>query len=303
MKPKGILLIIGGAEDKGENEFLDEPKYLRHVKRYEILKELLKVSKNKHIEIITSASEIPGTIKKLYQKAFHKIHYPNPGFISIRKKDEADNPLYLDRIRKAGAVFFTGGDQRRLVRVLNNTKLIDIIKEKYKNECGFLIAGTSAGAMALSTDMITGGGKKEALFHHDLELAPGLNILPSCIVDTHFIKRGRFSRLAHAVVLYPKRLGIGLGEDTALIIKNGTEAECRGSGMVIIIDGRYITRCNIRTVKTADPIYVNNLHVHLLIRGCRFSFQTKKLCRPQRSIADKNIKKNKKIFGKKLFKE
>jgi cyanophycinase len=135
---------------------------------------------------------------------------------------------------------------------------MDLIINKYKKESEFLIAGTSAGAMAMSEVMISGGGKEEALINSDLELSTGFRILPECIIDTHFIKRGRFARLAHAIVLYPRKLGIGLGEDTALIIKEGSVAECRGSGMVVIIDGRYINKTNIKIAHADDPIFLAN---------------------------------------------
>ncbi len=293
-KPKGKLLIIGGAEDKGENDFLDYAKKNKRFRRYEILKEVLKHSKNKKIEIITTASDFPDEVRKLYQDAFHKIHYPNPGFMSIRHHDEVDREEYLKRMKVAGAVFFTGGDQRRLARIFQHSKLLNIIKQKYLEEKDFLIAGTSAGAMAMSTVMIAGGGKYEALFNDDLELQDGLGILENCIIDTHFIKRGRFARLAHAIILHPKQLGIGLGEDTALIIKNGANAECRGSGMVVIIDGRYITLSNIKRAKSDDPIYVNNLKVHLLIRDCSFSMRKRKLYRlVGRKKTTRGVKKKK----------
>lgn len=288
MRPKGKLLIIGGAEDKGEHEFLDKERRNIKFQRYEILKELLINSKNKNIEIITTASRVPQEVRHSYEKAFHKIHYPNPGFISIRKRSEAKNKDYIKRIEHADAVFFTGGDQFRLHEIIGDTEISEIIREKYLHENNFLIAGTSAGAMAMSSIMIVSGGKEEALVNLDLETCRGLELLPNCIVDTHFIKRGRFARLAHAVILNPSLLGVGLGEDTAMIIKNGSEAECRGSGMVVIIDGKNIGRTNISLVKENEPIFVENLKVHLLVKGCSFSFKTRKLSK----LSIDSVKKN-----------
>lgn len=285
MRPKGQLLIIGGAEDIGDEEFLDERK-LKNFKRYEILKELLKKSKNKNIEIITTASEIPSDVKDRYERAFDDIDYPNPGFLSIREKGEANRQEYLSRIEKASAVFFTGGDQRRLTEILGNTKLINTLKKRYQTESNFLIAGTSAGAMAMSSIMIAGGGKREALYNFDLEIEPGFGFIENCIVDTHFIKRGRFSRLAHAIILHPDKLGIGLGENTALIIENGMEAECRGSGMVVVIDGESIRKTNIKDTNDHSPVHVEGLIVHLLVRGCSFSFKEKTIhqCTPKEDL-------------------
>lgn len=282
MKPKGKLLIIGGAEDK-----VDEPPDImdqrKEFPRYEILSELLPDSKRKKIEIITTGSEVQEEVKKTYQKVFSEMGYGNIGFLSIKERVEAKQKIYLTRVENAGAIFFTGGDQFRISTILGGTPILEIIKNRYLTDNNFIVAGTSAGAMVMSTVMITSGGLTEALLYRNLATSSGLGLLNSCIVDTHFIKRGRFGRLAHAIIMNPEQLGIGLGEDTALIIKDGTEAECRGSGMVVIIDGRDIRQTNITKVKEGETVYVENLKVHLLVKGCHFSIKTRKLANPAMS--------------------
>lgn len=280
MNPKGKLLIIGGAEHTGDDMLPGIKDKNSRFEPFEILMELLNASKNKKIEIITTGSKVPEEVQKRYQRAFHHIGYPNPGFMPIKDKSEAREKEYLLRAKNAGAIFFTGGDQFRLSTILGGTKIIDIIKSRYKYDKDFLVAGTSAGAMVMSSVMITGGGLEEALIYQDISTSSGLGLLQDCIIDTHFIKRGRFGRLAHAVIINPEYLGIGLGEDTALIIKNGSEAECRGSGMVIIVDGKKINQTNIALVKTGEPIFVENLKVHILVKGCRFSIIKRRLYRP-----------------------
>jgi cyanophycinase len=275
----GKLLIIGGAEHTGE--FLPVIGNInKGFQPFEILSELMKVSNNKKIEIITTASRVPEEVKTKYQNAFHKIGYPDPGFLSITDKFEARDKKFLKRVENTGAVFFTGGDQFRLSTILGGTKIMDIIKDRYRHDDNFLVAGTSAGAMVMSTVMITEGGLEEALICRNLKTTSGLNFLQDCIIDTHFIKRGRFGRLAHAIIINPDQLGIGLGEDTALIIKNGSEAECRGSGMVIIIDGKEIGQTNITHAVEGNPVFVENLKVHILVKGCRFSIQKRMLYKP-----------------------
>ncbi len=285
---KGKLLIIGGAEDIG-----DKSTYIRkgssELKRYEILGELLNRSKNKRIEVITSGSRYQDEVKQRYQRAFHDIGFTNPGFMQIEDRMEARESHYLSRIDNADIVFFTGGDQFRLAMIIGGTTLIDHIRQRYKVDKNFIVAGTSAGAMIMSSIMITSGGTEEALIDEDLMTSSGLGFLQECIIDTHFIKRGRFSRLAHAVIINPDQLGVGLGEDTALIIKNGTEAECRGSGMVVIIDGRNIRQTNITAVEEHEPVFVENLIVHLLVKGCRFSLKTRTLYNPAQSPRCKSV--------------
>jgi cyanophycinase len=278
MQPKGKLLIIGGAEDKGDDdEIVAHDNADHNIERYQILKTLLSASKNKKMEIITTGSTVQHEVKNVYQKAFLKIGHENPGFISINNKIEARNKNYLERIEDAEVIFFTGGDQVRLSTILGGTKLIDLIKRKYIEDKSFLIAGTSAGAMVMSDVMITDGGRKEVIIDQDLKTSSGFNILHNCIIDTHFIKRGRFSRLAHAVIRNPDQLGIGLGENSALIIKHGTDAVCTGSGMVVIIDGKNIRQTNIAVAQTEDSIFVENLKVHILVKGCRFSIKSRRL--------------------------
>lgn len=279
MNPQGKLLIIGGAEDKGHAP-PDKMEQRKEFTRFEILHELVPDSKTKMVEIVTTGSEVQNEVKKIYQKVFLEMGYPNIGFIPIKKRIEAHDETYLKRAAKAGTIFFTGGDQFRLSTILGGTPFVNIIRERYRQDKDFIVAGTSAGAMVMSTVMITGGGSTEALIYRNLITSSGLGFLNTCIIDTHFIKRGRFGRLAHAIIMNPEQLGIGLGEDTALIIENGVDAECRGSGMVVIIDGRKINQTNITDVSDGEPVFVENLKVHLLVKGCRFSLKTRQLLNP-----------------------
>jgi len=278
MNPKGTILIIGGAEDKGNEE--DEKKRKHNIKyeKLEILKELLpKNGRKGRIEIITTASSIPDQMKKMYLNAFNNLGYLDIGFIDIKDKMEARDPKFCKLVEKAHAVFFSGGDQFKLTGILGGTETVQMIKEKYLHDKDFIVAGTSAGAMALPKLMIYQGGKHEAMLKEDLQIASGLGIIDHCIVDTHFIKRGRFGRLAHAITMNPESLGIGLGEDTALIIKDGDLATCCGSGMVVIVDGHEIEQTNVTEIEDHSPIYVENLKVDILAKGCSFSIKDRKM--------------------------
>ncbi|MGQ3887680.1 cyanophycinase [Legionella sp. CNM-1927-20] len=282
MKPKGKLLIIGGAEDKAD-EPPDIYEHREEMSRYEILSELLSDCRTKQVEVVTTGSEVQEEVKRSYKRVFQEMGYNKVGFLQITERHEARKKEYLDRVLKARAIFFTGGDQFRISTILGGTPIVEIIKQRYLEDDDFIVAGTSAGAMVMSSVMITSGGLTEALLYRNLATSSGLGFLPTCIIDTHFIKRGRFGRLAHAIIMNPEQLGIGLGEDTALIIKNGTDAECRGSGMVVIIDGRNINQTNITKVKEGQAVYVENLKVHLLVKGCHFSLTKRRLANPATS--------------------
>ncbi|HLP56091.1 MAG TPA: cyanophycinase [Fluviicola sp.] len=272
--PKGRLLIIGGAEDKGEEKLPIANHNSRFVEM-EILKRISSgPSANPRIEVVTTASNEPDEEKKMYKAAFEKVGYTNVGFIDIQSKNDARDEKYCKQVKKAKTVLFAGGDQLKIATIIGGTPFAEVVREQYYTDKHFTVAGTSAGAAVISKVMIQEGGTFEALFGKDLKIGGGIGLLEGCIVDTHFIKRGRFGRLAHAIIRNPGQIGIGLGEDTALIIHKGHEAECLGSGMVVIIDGNEIEQTNINEVEENDAIYVDNLRVHLLIRDCRFDLQS-----------------------------
>lgn len=274
--PKGKLLIIGGAEDKSNTQDVEIIDKNRNFKPLEILSELIPDQSNKRIEIITTASSEPDEIAKMYREAFDKVGFSNVHFIHIYNNIEANDPVFVKRVQNAHTVFFSGGDQFRLATILGNTDVLDAIRERYYNDRTFIVAGTSAGAMAAASLMIYEGETNEALLSGDMKISSGMGFISGCIIDTHFVKRGRFGRLSHAIVMNPTCIGIGIGEDTALIITKGNRAECRGSGMVIIIDGANIGHTNIAYAEEGYPLNIENLTVHILSHGTNFLLKERK---------------------------
>ncbi len=274
MKPKGTLMIIGGAEDKVDSKSLHIEKKNKEFIHFEIL--CLLVRERKNVEIITTASLYQEDVISKYQRTFKKIGLENTGFIPIEHRNEAGSAKHMRRIEQADAVFFTGGDQSRLTTILGGTPFMELITKRYHEDSDFVVAGTSAGAMAMSKIMIYGGGTNEVIFRKDLKTTTGFGLLDHCIIDTHFIKRGRFGRLAHAVIVNPGYLGVGLGDDTALMVRHGEEAECLGSGAVVIIDSTTMGRSNISEDDDCG-VFIENLSVHMLVKGCRFNLKTKKM--------------------------
>ncbi|MDP1801454.1 MAG: cyanophycinase [Bacteroidota bacterium] len=293
--PKGKLILIGGAEDKGKSTVLDIESKNKQFEEFEILKGLLPVKKGKRIlEIITTASQQPKEVMKTYLRAFKEIGFNQVGFISMDNNPEARNPLWIERINNAHAVLFAGGDQFRLSTILGNTDIIDVIMERYYRDPNFTVAGTSAGAMAAASLMIYDGARNEAMLKDTVKVSSGLGFIDHCIIDTHFVKRGRFGRLVEALLMNPSCIGIGLGEDTALIIRNGNEAECKGSGMVVILDGRDISETNIAYAEPGTPLWVENLRVHMVTKGNYFLLHERKFV-----VSKKDLKKEK--IGSKII--
>lgn len=279
MIPKGKLLIIGGHEESGdEKETLPVARRVKGYEPFEILGALVNRTKgaNAVIEIITSASSFPDEVAERYLGAFRKEGNANVGFFHMGELSESEESYYLDRISKAHAVFFTGGDQVKLVSEIRGTKVLDAVRKRYFEDENFILAGTSAGAMSLSNIIIEDGLIGEVLFRDDLQMGQGFGLINDLIVDTHFIQRGRFARLAQAVIQNPHCLGIGLGENTSLLICGENEAECKGSGMVIIIDGSVMGENNGREANGNTAIVAENLRVHILADGCKFYLKNKK---------------------------
>ncbi len=270
MLPKGKLIAIGGAEDKGTD--LEKGEIFRNNLNFFELGILHKITDeaggvNAKIEIITTASTIPYEVGENYLDAFSKIGCTNIGVMHIRNRDDVSNKNYLDRLKTCDVVMFSGGNQLRLTAIYGGTEFLKIIKERYYSENNFIVAGTSAGAMAMSNTMIYEGNATKAHLKGEVKITTGLGFMDNVIFDSHFEKRGRFGRLAQAVASNPGCIGIGLGEDTGMLITDGNKMEAVGSGLVMIIDGHEIKHSNIADIPDGNPISVENIKVHFCEKG------------------------------------
>lgn len=282
MNCKGKLVIIGGAVDKGsfteKNFDTDVVKNLNFFEKG-ILKRIIDESKLKEksrIEVITTASVVPREVGPEYVKAFKYLNAENTDVLYLEKREQANEPEVLERLKAADVVIFTGGDQLRLTSILGGTQFHDLLLDKFKNE-EFIYAGTSAGAAAASNNMIYQGSSSEALLKGEVKITSGLSLIDNVVIDTHFVKRGRIGRLFQAVVGNPRLLGIGLGEDTGLLIKNNTQMEAIGSGLVILVDGREIKDTNLTEVELGMPISINHLVTHVMSMHDTFDLSTYKM--------------------------
>lgn len=268
-KPIGTLIAIGGAEDKGTDlETGDIRRNNLNFFELAILRRIMEYSGgiDSRIEIITTASMIPYEVGNNYLNAFGKIGCTNIDVMHIRNRADALNDEYLERIRHCDCVLFSGGNQLRISSTFGGTEFLKIIHERYNNE-QFVVAGTSAGAMAMSNTMIYEGNASRAHFKGEVKIATGLGFMNNVIFDSHFEKRGRFGRLAQAVAANPSCIGIGLGEDTGMLITEGNKMEAIGSGLVIIVDGHMINHSNIADIPEGNPISVENIIVHFCEKG------------------------------------
>ena len=281
MRPVGKLMIIGGAVNKGS---FAETDYDQNVEKnlnfFErgILRKIINESRLKEdsvIEIITTASQIPQIVGPEYKKAFEFLGVKTVKILDIQNREQANSDVIVERANTADIVMFTGGDQLRLTSILGGTRFHDAILRKYQEE-NFIYAGTSAGAAAASENMIYQGTSHEALLKGEIKTTQGLGFMENVIVDTHFVQRGRIGRLFQAVVNNPRTLGIGLGEDTGLFI-DGDTMTAIGSGLVILVDGRFIKDTNLTNIELGQPISIDNLIVHVMSQNDYYDLKTKDL--------------------------
>jgi cyanophycinase len=273
--PQGKLISIGGNEFKFQDDEVEMIEFLdKNFFELEILERFVSEcgGVDAKIEVITTASTIPFEVGESYRHAFTKIGCNHIGFLHIREREEAKKKEYEERIQQADGVLFSGGNQFRLTTTFGGTPFLELIRHRYKKE-GLIIAGTSAGAMAMSNTMIYQGSSQKALLKGEVKMTTGFGLLKNVIIDSHFIKRGRFGRLAQAVASNPSCIGIGLGEDTAVVVTHGNNLEIIGSGLVLIFDGHEIRHNSISDLPDGVPISIENLIVHAMASGDHYNIE------------------------------
>ncbi len=256
---KGILVIIGGHEDK-EGDCI-------------ILQEIAKHIGDGQLVVATVASHEPEGYFAAYKKAFKKFNVTNLSELYIEDRFESSNEEKLAQLKDATGVFFSGGDQLRISSQIGDTPFETQIRKIYRN--GGIIAGTSAGATAMGETMLVRGPNAESHRIGDLHMAPGMGLLRNVIIDQHFAERGRIGRLLGATAFNPRILGIGIDEDTAIIVQ-GKEFTVIGSGAVYVIDGAGVTHSNIADAEEKQTLSMFNVHVHVLSGGDRFDLKKRR---------------------------
>lgn len=258
---RGKLVVIGGAEDR-EGECV-------------ILKEFVRLAKgNKaRIVVMTVATNHPEEVGADYKKVFKRLGVGDVKVVDVSSREDTESKKAMDAIEEATGLFFTGGDQLHITALLGGTEMDRIIKGRFGK--GLLLGGTSAGAAMMSNSMMLGGESETNPRFGSVEIGPGMDFLMGTLIDTHFSQRGRHGRLLTATAHYPQDMGIGIDEDTALVVA-GNEFEVIGSGAVTIIDAGGITHTNLHELQKNEGLELHNVRVHILPRGARFSLTERK---------------------------
>ncbi|APL95730.1 cyanophycinase [Sphingobium indicum] len=246
----GPLIIIGGREDK-EGEKL-------------ILREVADRVGDGKLVIATVASHQPEGYFDAYVKAFGDLGVHDLAELYVHERSETLEAKAADMLEDAAGIFFTGGDQLRIASQIGDTPVERMVRRLHLR--GGVVAGTSAGASVMSETMLVRGSSQESHRIGDLHMAPGLGLIRDVIIDQHFAERGRIGRLLGAVAQNPRVLGIGIDEDTAIILEGGS-FRVHGSGAVYVVDGAGITHSNIAEASPERTLSIHDVRLHGLSDG------------------------------------
>ena len=256
------LIIIGGAEDKkGDKNILKE--VCAHIEKESQL-----------LVIVTVATEKPVEVGSEYSYIFQNMGIDNISVLDVKSRGDALKIQNVDLIEKASLIFFTGGDQLRITSILGGTPLYSSMKRKYSEGCVFV--GTSAGASVMSDIMIVSGLDDESPRKCTLKMAPGLGLINGVIIDQHFAQRGRVGRLLVGVAENPEVLGIGIDEDTSIIVNKENVLRVLGSGAVYIIDGSNISDTNVSEQYQDNILSIFDVKMHVLKTGDKYDLKTRR---------------------------
>ncbi len=255
---EGKLLIIGGAEDKkGECK---------------ILKRFIKESggRESRITVLTAATEYPRQVGVEYHALFLELGAQEVQVLDVSDRIQANTHGIGKQFEKSTGVFFTGGDQLRITGLLGGTLLGRMLQQLY--EQGVIIAGTSAGASVMSDTMIV-GGEAGTPKKNTLTMAPGLGLLRSVVIDQHFAQRGRIGRLLSAISQNPYVLGVGIDEDTAILVQSNAQFSVVGSNTVTVVDASPSTTTNVSETTPGQALVLSPISMHVLSDGYGFDLK------------------------------
>jgi cyanophycinase len=268
-KVRGNLVIIGGAEDK-EADCV-------------ILRRFVELAGGKEatIVVITTATEFPREVGNQYRTIFYDLSAHRVESLYITKREDANDPHAIEQLKQCTGIFFAGGDQLRITSIIGGSKVDEAIRRAYDH--GIVIAGTSAGASVMSDTMIVEGDSSDTAKKCTLNMAHGMGLLEEVVIDQHFAQRGRINRLLTAVAQNPNVLGVGIDEDTAIVVSPDATFEVVGSQTVTVVDGRYIRYTNVSESKPNEPLVLSNVVLHILPTGYCFDLKRRQ---PFDRIAD-----------------
>ena len=257
---RGHLLPIGGAEDH------ENPAILRRFVE-------LAGGEEAHIAVVPVASRMKDTGSR-YLEVFDDLGVADATSLAIRTREDAHNPHHVTALQEASGIFITGGDQLRLATILGGTPVAQTIRRA--NAAGVHVAGTSAGAAIMPEHMIAGGDAGATPEADKVTLAPGFGLTNSVVVDQHFRQRDRLGRLLTAVSYNPFLIGLGIDEDTGVLLGPDDTFEVLGTGAVTVVDPSELSHSSMSSARAGEPVSLVDLRLHVLAVGARYDITARK---------------------------
>ena len=259
-KRNRALIVIGGREDKKDERV--------------ILKEVARRVNTGKLVICTAATTRPEEAFSEYKRVFRNLGVKHIHKLHVEDREDGKKEANLKILDEATAIFFTGGDQLKITSQLGDTPIYQRIYDLY--QAGGTIIGTSSGASVMCETMLISGSGDESHRIADLRMAPGFGLIKGLVIDQHFAERGRMGRLIGAVAQNPANLGIGLDENTAIILEQERHFYVLGSGAVYVLDGSGVTDSNIAEQTNGLVLSIYDIKMHVLAQGDKFDFRERR---------------------------
>jgi cyanophycinase len=265
----GYLLIIGGAEEK--------------LRQRQILSRFVALAGGSEgrVAVVSTASSLGDEATELYGSVFLQLGIPDVIGLRPITREEANDPALAAQLRDATGIFMTGGNQLRLSSVVGGTALGRMIIERHRH--GAIVAGTSAGASAISSHMVAFGTSGTTPKQRMTQMSAGLGLLPGVIIDQHFEQRNRIGRLLALIAQSPALLGMGVDEDTAALVSPSGQLEVIGKGSITILDPAKL-ETDAYEAKRHRPIMISGVVLHSLPAGYRFDLRKRRLLTQLRAV-------------------
>jgi cyanophycinase len=277
MRVKGKILLVGGGEYRGPHpdDREERKEDTDHKEEFTPLKHLCPDPERARIEIITSGTAYPRESFERYENYFRSQGVKEIAMLDIDSRHIKEEQI--KRVEDATAIFFSGGNQRKILELILDTEIHNILLKRYEKDADFIVGGTSAGTMALTELTIGDGFEKSKLLKGDVDIRKGMNLLPGVITDTHFLESMRLSRLTLALLENKDFLGIALSENSGALVTDGDLIEPAGDEMVLLLDASDIEESNFNDAKRDEPVFAMGMKLHFLSPGAVYSIKERRL--------------------------
>jgi cyanophycinase len=272
--PLGTLFAIGGAEAK--------------LRRRTVLEAFVAAAggSDARIAVVSSASSLGVQVVEVYMSVFTSLGAREVLSLRPESRTQAQDPDLVEPLGKVSAIFLTGGNQLKLSSFITGTPFGDAIQEAYQR--GTVVGGTSAGASILAEHMIAFGAGGSTPKQRMSQLSAGLGLLRGVVIDQHFEQRNRYGRLLSLVAQSPSLLGLGVDEDTAAVIHDGSRLTVVGRGAVTVVDGQHLVS-NAFAAKRTTPLLMSGAVIHILPAGSQFDLTSRTLLAHETAVPDPEV--------------